>query len=419
VTSQDFVSSWRRALTPATGGSYANLFFCIEGAENAFRRGGEGPVGVIAPDPGTLKVTLANPCSYFLELTAFPTFYPVRTDRIGADGEAWTRPGRLVGNGPFVLAEWEPRRRLVFTRNTNHWEAGFVKLDRVTALPIDDQNTAYQMFLKGKVHWLSSIPQARADEIRRNPDYYVAPFFGTYFYRFNTTRPPFDDARVRKALCLATDRREITDHVLRSGQLPVGTFCPPVAGYEPRGGLSYDPARGRVLLKEAGYGEGGKPFPPVEIVYNTSESHKIVAEAVAEQWKRNLGIAASARNLEWKIFLGDTRDLKYQIARSSWVGDYGDPSTFFDTLRTGDGNNRTGWSNARYDELAAAAARETDRAKRWDMFHEMERLLVEQDCPILPLYRYVNQGMLSERVRGWYENIRDVHDLRYIWLEGN
>jgi oligopeptide transport system substrate-binding protein len=418
LTADDFVASWRRALTPATGCSYAGLFFVIDGAEAWHRAPGAdfASVGVRAPDARTLEVTLRAPCAYFLELTAFATFSPVRADLIAAHGEAWTRAGRLVGSGPFVLAEWDPRRQIRMTPNTNYWDAAFVKLTSVTALPLDDQNTAYQMFLKGGIHWLPGIPQARAEEIRRHPDYYVAPFFGTYFYRFNTTREPFNDARVRRAFSLATDRREITDHILKSGQLPVASFCPPVGGYEPVDGLPYDRDAARDLLAQAGYGPGGRPFPPVEVLYNTSEGHKLTAEAVSQQWRRNLGIAATARNVEWKVFLTDMRDLDYQLCRASWIGDYGDPSTFFDIFRGDDGNNRTGWKNAVYDRLSREAAEQSEPGRRWALYQRMEQILTVEECPILPLYRYVNQGLLSPMVCGWYANIRDVHNYKYMWL---
>jgi oligopeptide transport system substrate-binding protein len=257
----------------------------------------------------------------------------------------------------------------------------------------------------------------RIEEVRRHADYRVEPYFGTYFYRFNVTREAFRDARVRRAFVMATDRREITENVLKGGQAAVSSLCPPVAGYEPVAGLPYDRDAARGLMAEAGYGPGGKEFPPVEILYNTSEAHKMVAEAIAQQWKRNLGVTVNARNVEWKTFLGDMNELKYDICRSAWIGDYPDPSTFFSIFVTGDGNNRTGWGNAKYDGLFAESQTERDRARRLALFKEMETILMMEDCPIVSVYRYVSQYMVSEKVGGWHDNIRDVHDLKYLWLE--
>jgi oligopeptide transport system substrate-binding protein len=419
LTARDFVASWRRALTAATGNSYANLFMAIRGAE-AYLKGAEqdfGRVGVSAPDERTLRVELHRPCGYFLELTGFPTFHPLRTDAVAEHGEQWTQPGKLIGNGAFTLAEWSPRQRIVLRRSETYWDRAFVKLESVTILPLDDMNTAYQMYLKGEMQWMSGIPLARLEEVRLHPDYYVAPYFGTYFYRFNCTRPPFDDARVRRALSMATDRREITEFILKAGQKPVSTLCPPIAGYEPREGFGLNREAALKLLAEAGYGPGGKPFPAVEILYNTSEGHKLVAEAIAEQWKRSLGIATTSRNTEWKTFLSDMKDLNYQICRASWVGDYGDPSTFYNIFAGEDGNNRTGWKHPDYDRMVQEAENDTDPARRRALFQRMDTLLTQEECPILPIYRYTTQGFLSGAVRGWHENIRDEHPLKYIWLE--
>ncbi len=419
LTSRDFVRSFERALQPSTAAPYAELFFHLAGAES-FYRGQAGDfrtVGVEAVDDHTLRLRLAHPCCYFIELLALPVFYPVRVERIEQHADRWTRAGNLIGNGAFVLATWQPRDRLSLRRNPNYWDAPFVKLDEIVALCVDDLNTAYRLYLEGQIHWLPSLPQPRIDEIRRHPDYYVTPFLGTYFYRFNVSRPPFDDPRVRQAFGRATDRREITEQLLRGGQLPVASFCPAMPGYEPVSGLDYDVAAARALLAAAGYDNQKNPFPTLELTYNTDEGHKQIAEAIAAQWKRNLGVNVVTRNLEWKVFLDDMKQLNYQICRSAWIGDYGDPSTFFNIFESGSGNNRTGWKNPEYDTLLARSRTTADPDLRRQLFQTMERLLVEQECPILPIYRYVNTGLLAETVGGFYQNVRNLHPFKYLWLE--
>jgi len=190
-----------------------------------------------------------------------------------------------------------------------------------------------------------------------------------------------------------------------------------VGGYRPVAGLAYDPQGARGLLGQAGYDEGGKPFPAVELLYNTSEGNKLIAEAVAQQWKRNLGVNVTSRNVEWKVFLADMKDLNYQVCRASWIGDFGDPVSFFDIFESSSGNNRTGWANPDYDRLLEATRAEADPTRRLELFRQMEALLVETACPILPLYRYVNVGLLAETVSGWYPNLRNQHPLKYVWLE--
>ena len=419
VTAEHFRASWQRVLAPKTGSAYAYQLFPIAGAKEYHGKKLKqfDKVGIKVVDAHTLEVTLKAPCHYFLDLVAFHTLFPVRVDVIKTHGDRWVRPENFVGNGPFTLKSWKPRQEMVLTANKHYWDYEFCKLKKITVLPYDDLDTAYKLFVKGKIHWLPSLPLAKIDEIKRNPDYYVIPYLGTYFYRFNVTEPPFDDVRVRKAFSLAVDRKIITDHVLKGGQQPATWFCPSVAGYEPVIGPEYDRQKAKALLREAGYGENGKAIPRVEVLYNTSESHKMVAEALAQQWKANLGVKVALRNSEWKVLLSDMQSLNYQIIRSSWIGDYGDPNTFFDMFVSDGGNNRTGWSNTRYDELLKQTQLERDKNKRLKLFQEMERILVVEEFPILPLYMYVNQGLLSETVRGWHENIRDMHPFKYLWIE--
>ena len=195
-------------------------------------------------------------------------------------------------------------------------------------------------------------------------------------------------------------------------------LCPRgCAGYEPVAGLAYDREAARRLWAETPYGRGEKPLPPIELLFNTSEDHKKIAENVVAQWRENLGIAVSLRNTEWKVYLEHMTKLDYQVMRSSWIGDYNDPNTYFDMFVTGGGNNRTGWSHAEYDRLLTEAAANRDHAERLAIFQRMERILVEDECPILPVYTYVNQGLLKEAVGGFQPNIRDHHAYQYLWLD--
>jgi oligopeptide transport system substrate-binding protein len=418
LTSQHFFDSWKRVLEPATGATYAYQLFPIRNAE-AYQKSeiaDFAEVGIAAPDPQTLVVTLGAPCPYFLDLCAFFTLYPVRTDVVAAHGDRWQRPEHMISNGAFKLSAWEPRQHIIMEKNEHYWDADVVKLDKITAYPYEDLDTAYKLFVQGDIHWLPTIPQPRLEEIKQNPDYYVAPYLGTYFYRFNCSKPPFDNPQVRKAFSLAVDRSVITDHVLRGGQKPATWFCPPVAGYEPIKGLPYNRDLARETLAAAGYG-ADNPFPKVELLFNTSEAHKMVAETISQQLGDNLNVEISLRNTEWKIYLELMDNLEYDIIRSGWIGDYGDPNTFFDMWVTGGGNNRAGWSHARYDELVRQSQLEPDHDKRLELFAQMEKILVEEEFPIMPIYIYVNQGLLSEQVLGWHKNVRDLHPWKFISLE--
>lgn len=419
VVAEDFLKSWQRVLQPETAASYVYQLFPIAGAEDYYtgKIKDFSKVGVQAVDAHTLKVQLRAPCPYFLELAAFPTFFPVPVDLLLEHGDAWTQPGHLVGNGAFVLSEWSPRQQILLRRNPHYWDRHRVGLDLVKVLPYDDALTAYKLYLEGSIHWLPTLPVTRIEEIKQHPDFYLAPYLGTYFYRFNTTRPPFDDPRVRKAFSLAVDREVITRDILKGLAKAARHFCPAMRGYEPVAGLPHDPEAARQLLVQAGYGPGGKAFPAFELMYNTSDQHKAIAEAIAQQWQNVLGVRVSLLNCEWKIYLNNMQSLEFDVCRSSWIGDYPDPNTFFDMFVADGGNNRTGWKNPEYDEWLKRARLETDPVARMKLFQQMERMLVEEELPILPLYIYVNKGLLRPEVEGWFENVRDLHPLKTLRLK--
>jgi len=410
--------SWLRAIDPATGADYAELFDPIAGAEE--RRSGKGPaeaVGISAPDPLTLSVRLAKPCPWFLSLCAFQTFAAVPLHAIATHGERWTRPGNIVSSGAFVLAEWSPRERIVLTPNPRWHAAAQVRLTRVSMLPYQDADAAYRLFREGGLHWMPSIPLAKWEELRWLPEYYVAPFLTSYFYRFNCSKPPFDDKRVRRAFSQAVDRSVVAGQVLKAGQIPATWLTPAMPGYDPPTGLATDRKEARRLLAEAGYGPGGRALPAIQLLYNTSEAHKQVAEAVARQWEDALGVRVELVNREWKAYLADTNALNYQVARASWVGDYVDPDTFIAMWRGGGGNNRTGWANPAFDAGLAAAQLERDPARRMQAYRALERILVEDEFPFMPVYIYVNQGLRRDELHGWWENVRDEHPWWCMWLE--
>jgi oligopeptide transport system substrate-binding protein len=420
VTAHDFIYAWERVLNPKTGAKYAQQLFHLKNGEdyNKARITDFSQVGVKALDDYTLQVILRCPTAYFLDLTSFYTLYPVPRWAIESHGVDWVKPGKIVSNGAFRLVSWVPQKELVLERNPQHWDAGNIKLQKVVFLPTDEVNTAYKQFLAGDSDWVPQVPTSQIDAARNRPDFYVMPYLGTYYFRFNVMKPPVNDVRVRKALSMAVDRESLTKYVTKSGEIPSSTFVPAgMRGYEGAKGLGFDVAAAKKLLAEAGYPDG-KGFPKVELLYNTNELHRVIAQAVQQMWKDNLGIQVDLVNVEWKVYLARQSSLDYQISRAGWIGDYVDPNTFLDMWITGGGNNQTGWSNKRYDDLISQAACKIVNAKnRMRALQEAEKILVMDEVPIMPLYTYVNKGMLSRRVKGWSPNILDQHPLKYISLE--
>lgn len=414
LTANDFVYSWKQILTKKVPASYVSFFFFIENAEPFYRGTTEefSDVGIKAVSDSTLVVKLTRAVAYFPELLANPVFFPVNRDCVEKFGSSWTKPENMVSNGAFVLKEWKARQKIVVERSELYHDAEMVKLKRAEFLPYDNLETSYQLFLKGKIDWLPSAPTDKNDEIKFNPDYYVNPYLGTYFYRFNCSRPPFNNKLVRQAFSISVNRQMIVNKVLGSGEQETTSFCPPIKNYKPSAGLEYNPKKARELLKQSGLADN---FPEIELFYNTSENHKKIAEAIVEQWRENLGVKVLLRNSEWKTFLADQKSLNYDISRSSWIGDYNDPENFLEVFTSEGGNNRTGWKNKKYDELFRKS-RMTSGEERNKLLDEMETLLVADELPIIPIYYYINRGFISGRVEGWHENILDIHPLRYISL---
>ncbi len=425
LTAQDFVNSWRRALLPALANQYAYMLFYIENAEAFFNGNIKdfAEVGVKALDERTLQVRLTRPTPFFLQLLDHYSYFPVHIStikqfgRIDERGTKWTRPGNFIGNGPFVLDEWTMNRIISVKKNPLYWDADQVKLRKINFYPIENVNTEEHMFRAKQLHITNSIPSEKIATYKSKGtnEYVSAPYLGSYYYCLNVTAPPLDDVRVRKALAMSINREDIVSKITKGGQLAAYNFTPPnINGYTAEAKVSYDIEKARRLLAEAGY-PNGDGFPTLTLLYNTSEGHRKIAIAIQEMWKKALNIHIALENQDWKVYLDSQRTLNYQIARAAWIGDYLDPNTFLELFMSDNGNNRTGWSNARYDALLRAAASTQDQPSRFAIFQQAEALLMEE-LPLIPIYIYTRNFLLSPDVKGWHANILDHHPYQYLSL---
>lgn len=425
LVADDFVQSWKRGLMPALGNQYASSLFVIKNAQNFYEgKVSFDEVGAKALDAKTLEVTLIAPTPYFLQLLDHHSAYPVHIPTIkkfGAideRGTKWTRPENFVGNGPFVPKEWTPNKYISVVKNKYYWDAERIHLNEVRYYPIQKSSTEERMYRAGQLHITYYLPRDKLPYYKSLNDGVLRSFpnYATYFYRFNTTFKPLDDIRVRKALAYSVDRNRIVEYVTKFGQKPAYALTPPDAnGYIPEAKMPYDVALAKKLLAEAGYPEG-KGFPTLKLAFNTNDEHQNIAVAIQQMWKQALGINVVLENVEWKVFLDRERQMDYQIDRASWVGDYLDPNTFLEMFTTGNGNNKTGFSNARYDELISLASLEVSQDKRLSYFQEADAILVEQ-VPILPLYTYHWNRLVSPSVKGWNDNQMDYYSFKDLYLE--
>lgn len=423
VKAGDFLYSWIRTLKPETASEYVSQLYYIKNA----RPFGEGAIkdpaelGIRVLDDYTLEVTLENPTPYFLDLCAFSTLLPVHRATVEKYKDWSAKPDHFVGNGAYLLKEWRLFDRVRLAKNPRYWNAATVPLETIDVLPSSKPNTAFNLYHTGVADLMMDkglAPTALMSQLRVRPDFHASPFLGNYFIRYNVTKPAFKDPRVRLAFSLVIDKKLITEKITRAGELPAYSFTPPGTGqeYQPPAGLERNPERARQLLAAAGY-PGGQGFPIVNYLYKgDSDLDRDIAVELQGMLARELGVNMQLQGQEWTVYLDTQANLDYDLCRSSWVADYNDPNTFLNMFVTNDGNNRTGWSNAAYDQNIAAAGVEVDLAKRYELFRAAEKTLISEEAPICPLYYYVGiQFYDEEKIGGIEPNLLDEHPLKHIY----
>lgn len=424
VTADDFLFSYQRVLSRNLGSPYADRFYSLSGAED-YHKGVTDDfsrVGIKAIDKHTLQLTLNTPLPYFLSLITFMTWYPVHKETLLKHGKAdqrgtgWTRAGNLISNGPFKLKRWDISQELVVDKNPHYWDAENIQLNEIHFHPIENSNTEERAFKTGGLHLTETIPLPKVASYKDTPYLFKAPFFSTYGYAFNVKKPPFDDVRVRQALSLGLDRSSIVENITKRGEDPAFSFVPSgSAGYISTAKLEENIPQAQKLLAEAGY-PNGKGFPPVTLLYNTSDAHRSVAEALQHMWAKNLNIHVELVNQEWKVFLKERGSGPYNLYRLGWVGDYLDPNAFLEIFTSKSANNMSGWSNAEYDNYIAQAANTMDQQQRFEYFDKAENLLM-QELPVLPIYFYVTTYLKQPSVKNWFPNLIDIHPYNRVYLD--
>jgi oligopeptide transport system substrate-binding protein len=414
VTAGDFVYAWRRAADPETASPYAwymDLMSIVNGSEVVAGEKEPSELGVEAVDDHTLKVTLTSPLPYFASMVTHATTFPTHQATIEEHGDAWTRPENMVSNGAYKLTEWVLNERTTRERNEMYWNNEATILDKVVTLVINDENVALTRYRAGELD-RTEVPagQYPALEEEMPDEAHSFPRLCNYYYTFNLSdKGPeaFKDARVRKALAYAVDRKVITDQVLQGGQFQAYTFTPAAtAGFEVpdvdfAGMTQADrDAKAKELLAEAGYG----PDNPLQfdMLYNTSEGHKKIAVAMSQMWKQKLGVEATLENMEWKTFLETRGNQDFELARGAWCGDYNEASTFLDLVTTPSGYNDGKYSNEEVDQLMVDAKTSEDPQSNYT---RVEQILAEE-MPVIPVYHYTGVMMLKDNVKGWpFENV--------------
>jgi oligopeptide transport system substrate-binding protein len=424
ITVDDVVYSWIRTLAPTTASDYAGELFYVKNAEdfNAGKIKDPSLVGIHALDKFTVQIELNHPTLFFLDICAMPLTYVVPRQTIEKYGDRWLMAKPLPVSGPYELVYWKLNDKVRLKKNPRYWDATNTQSDIIDILPIGSPSTAFDLYEQSAVDIIwdkEVVPAELLDVLRKRPDVHPFNYLATYWVSINVTHKPFDDPRVRKALALAVDRDRIVKKITRGGERPISHLVPNgTVNYTSPPGLDYNPALAKRLLAEAGYPDG-KDFPRFEYIFNApagggDKIHEDIAVELQQMWHDTLGINMDLRQVEWKVWLSATAHLDYDVGRGDWIGDYDDANTFLALFQSNSGNNRTGWKNARYDELVNEANEQTDLKKREELFQQAESILIHDELPIIPLYIYAGINYYHTNITGIYQNILDDHPLQYI-----
>lgn len=408
VTAGDFAYGWLHMLNPETA-SYSAFLATgyIEGAQAYNEGSGDAAgVGIKAIDEKTFEVKLISPFDGFLSMITLPTFFPVNEKVATATPNWFANADTFVGNGPFKLTVWNHEEKMTFEKNDTYWDKDSVKLDGVEWAMVNDSNTSYQMYQTGELD-IAAIPSNLADTLLNDPEAIIYDLAGTHFYRFNVTKEPFTNKKIRQAFSYAINSQEIVDYVVKTGNKVANGFV--AYGFKGPDGkdfrdtqgslISFDAEKAKQLLAEGMAEEGWDTLPAVELSYNTSDTLKPVAETIQSQLKQVLGVDVTIQNSEWAVFREDQVALKLQFSRSTFGHDYADPINALENFTSdNDAMNRTGWKNAQFDELIKKARAEVDSQARWNYLLEAEKLLIEE-TPLVPLYFYNGSALQKSNVK--------------------
>ncbi len=409
VTAFDFEYAWKSSLSPDSPATMASMLFCIRGAQAA--KEGLIPtneVAVKAIDSRTLRVALNKPTPYFLELTALPIYAPIPS-HADQKGTAWSSPHRrkFICNGPFILDCAVPASQLAVIRNPHYWDVASVKLDGIYMPVIPDEQTALYLYQKGELDWvgspLATLPAEMIPQIQAGGALNTYPAAATLWYKFNTERLPFNNAKIRQAFAHAINRRALIDHVMPLGQLATSPV-PPFMGLRNEPAFTDGDTEGARALLEEGLHELGltrHDLPPITLLSGNNERSRL-AQAIQDQWRQALGIEVKIETTEFKILLSRMRQHDYQIAGKTWFADYNDPTGFLSLFKYRDdpitgGLNETGWHNNQYTHLLNLAENESNPETRRSYLQQAEQIFIAE-MPVIPIYHHTLSYLKNDQI---------------------
>lgn len=430
VTASDFVYSWKRATDPKTAANYSYQMEPLKNAKSI--TAGKLPVsslGVKAIDNLTLEVTLEAPTPYFLELMAYPVYFPLREDIVENEPDNWTRdPNKYIGNGPFKMTERLTDDKIIMEKNTNYWNISSIVPEKLIFVLMDNPNSVVAGIKEGSLYFSDRVPAQDIPLLQEEGLLQIKPYLGTYYYTINYTNDVLKDKRIRRALSLAIDRNYIVEQVTKGGQIPAAAWVPfgisDISGsFRENAGDYYSLKKedynknieeAKKLMEEAGY-TNGNGFPVIEFKTNPGE-HTSVFEAVQQMWKENLNVDSTMLQEEWAVFQQTRTDKNFVIARHGWIGDYDDPMTFLGLFLSYSPQNVGGYKSKEYNNLITEATSIGDNNIRMPLLHKAEDVLME-DMAIIPIYFYTLPLLVNNKLKDVQYDILGKHKFFYAYMD--
>ncbi len=436
VKASDFEYAWKRVLNPETASEYSYQLLYIKGAEEYNSgKGSADAVGVKATDDYTLVVNLTGPTPYFPELTSQGYYFPVDQKVVEGNKDWATDAKTYVSNGPFKITDYKMKDQIVLEKNENYWDKDAVKLDKLNLKLVSEETSAWASYKSGQFDVVDTVPKSDIQGALKDGSAKTFPNLATYFLSINVSDKAkavdpnaakvLSDAKVRKALNLAIDRQSIVDSVTKGGQIPADSivakgitdtdgkdFTEKTAYFDPKGNVE----EAKKLLADAGFPDG-QGFPQLVLLYNPEGGHGDTMQAIQAMWKSNLGIDVQLQSQEWKVFLTTRVQKQYEIARDGWNADYVDPMTFLDMFTSTSAQNNCGYNNPKFDAVINAAKGELDSAKRLDLLHQAEDMLMA-DMPIIPLYYYTRPIGIKDYVKDARVSVMNTIYFKNAYVEG-
>lgn len=430
LTADDFVYSYRRVVDPKTASPIAYLMYYIKNAKdiNIGKKSIES-LGVTAIDENTLTIELENPTLYFEDILASGGCYvPVREDIINKYGDNWTwNPESYIGNGAYKMTERKPDELIAFELNTNYWDYKNQVAKKINFVLIADEYISLNAVRTGDVDFsINAPPIGEIESLIKENLMAISDIIGVYYLDLNNKDKTLSDKRVRKALSLAIDRNYIVSNIGYGKLIAAESFIPPVVkGLEKSfreessnfiiaNNYSNNIIEAKKLLAEAGY-PNGENFPILEVKVS-SGFYTTVLEAIQEMWKNNLNIDVVVRTEESKITLPFRQSGKYQIARTSWTGDYNDPLTMLQIMTSESDINYSGFSNERYDYLINFATTSTNEKDRMEALKEAEAILFEE-MPIIPFIYRTDFLVVNPKLKNYIDDPLGRYRFNYAYIE--